>query len=85
MNHKYRPAFTLEQLQSIAQSCPDAGVIKIVVPLLSKISMGFTSPAYTPSPENIAKQEAAVQHKRYENDEMSPEEAASYERDILGV
>lgn len=89
-NSKYRPAFNAAQLTRLAQltelsdHITDLQIKRIVVPLLAKISMGVTAPAYTPTPENIAKMEANDKAYRFNNDLMSPEESAAYEIELLG-
>ena len=90
-NSKYRPAFTLahlarmRQLTELSDHIEDMQIKRIIVPLLAKISMGVTAPAYTPSPENVAKQDAIRELARYNNDEMTQDESTSYERDVLGI
>lgn len=90
-SHKFRPAFTQAQLERmreltlISDHIEDVQIRKIVAPLLAKISIGVTSPAYSISPESAKKSEDRDLAYRYENDLMSPEEVAEYESKILGV
>lgn len=100
-NIKFRPVLSLEQISYIANlcnaslSCGDvsgvhdpilsASVRKVLIPMIAKIEIGAISPAYTLSPEQIARQKEKSDRERYENDMMDPEEMLSYENKLLGV
>lgn len=94
---KYRPAFTLEQithianvLQSDMEDETSKSIVRILVPLLAKISNEIIQPAYTLAPPKIEEKlvnrpTAQSEQYRYENDLMSPQEQETYEAKILGL
>lgn len=90
-NVKFRPALTMAQLSHIlsllhdSESPIESGIKKVIVPLLAKIEIGAISPAYTLSEQHQAKIVKSKQATRYESGAMTPEEEASYERDVLGM
>ena len=87
---KYRPSFNLEQIQHILSymndpSSPlDLQIRKVLIPLVSKIEIGAVNPAYKLSDIHTEKVLRKAETLRYENNLMSPEEEATYERDVLG-
>lgn len=65
---------------------PEAvSILKIVVPMLAKISVGAITPSYSISPESEKKRVDLELRARYNDGLMSPEEEAEYESKILGV
>lgn len=90
-NSKYRPAFTIAHLQrmrdltEVSEHITDQQIRKIVAPLLAKISMGITAPAYTQSQEAIDKAAAIERTYRYNNNLMTDEETELYEIEVLGM
>jgi hypothetical protein len=91
---KFRPVLTHSQLLYILDltshnpdkrdAGKDSEIQKVIIPMLAKISVGAITPAYSISPEAEQKRIESDLRKRYENDEMSPEEQADYESKILG-
>lgn len=88
---KFRPVLTLAQLTRIAELVSqsdhpiDIELKRIVVPMIAKVEVGAISPAYKLSETHARKQSESTRRQRYENDEMTPEESASYESEILGL
>lgn len=93
---KYRPAFTLEQLTHLAsalQSDMDdpisKSIVRILTPLLAKISNQLIEPAYTLAPPKLPKSSPTIDidspQYRYENDLMLPDEQSEYESKLLGL
>lgn len=95
---KYRPAFTSHQIEHItsimqtdasynldpASVKTSQSIVKILVPLISKIQNGLIAPSYQLSEKLVkAKEEKDAQY-RYENDLMTPQEAEDYENKLLG-
>ena len=90
-NLKFRPVLNIEQMTRIAdlvsqsQSSLDLSIKRIVVVMLAKIEVGAINPAYRLSEIHAQKLSDLAMQRRYENDEMTPEEASHYESTILGV
>ena len=90
-NLKFRPVLNIEQMTRIAdlvsqsQSSLDLSIKRIVVVMLAKIEVGAINPAYRLSEIHAQKLSDLAMQRRYENDEMTPEEAAHYESTVLGV
>lgn len=97
---KYRPAFTLDQLTHISHAFQldkenetSKSIVRILIPLLSKINSEIIEPAYKLAPPRIEKEIPKIVKKptyhsdqyRYENDLMSVEEQNAYEAKILGI
>ena len=94
---KFRPVFTLEQIQYITHLCGPIGttieqdaemeqsIRRVLIPMIAKIEVGAINPSYKLSEIHAAKMADAEQRKRYEEDRMSPEEMLEYENKLLGV
>jgi hypothetical protein len=67
------------------QKHQNVSIRRVLIPLLAKVEVGAINPAYKLSETHALKQETAKQRQRYENDEMSAEEAAKYESEVLGL
>lgn len=88
---KFRPALTMVQISHILSLMSDTtdpietSIKKVLVPLIAKIEIGAVNPAYKLSESHQAKVLKNIQAKRYESGQMTLEEEAAYEKDVLGL
>jgi hypothetical protein len=100
INHnlvKFRPVLTLQQITHIIELCQidQAGsddsksmshsIVKVLVPMKSKVEVGAINPAYKLSETHIQKQFEKSERERYESNLMSASEEAEYEAKIMGI
>ena len=88
---KFRPVLSLPLLTRIADLVSqsdhpqDIEIKRVVVPMIAKVETGAISPAYKLSETHAQKQDELSKRRAYESGEMTPEQEAAYESDILGL